>query len=390
MFQRRYLRKEDCNAEKGVTASTDGNETGPASSANLKVDEQSVMANGDTNPHKLPATETLDDAQEIQDKDENMKELPGSPSAKDGEHVDKDNTHTEDDPPVADSSEYDSLPEHDDERSDEDLYNELDESNILADSVRPRPRYELMHWPYHLQMAEKHWSREERATSDEWNQLWKLVVKFVRDSSKELKIWQQEYMTLEPQWYLFEQGDLDDGDSLGSLHIAAMYGLTGLAEVLIDQGVSVTEALTDGRQPLWFAAEHGIDLLKLLLANGADPNFSKKYPPPFHRLLWLNPKLDGVKLMLDHGADCTILDQWDYNALHLFASRGFDVSVLHALLDHQGDINVVDETGETPLHKLLIRGDLPIELLNAFLAQGAGVNTDDKRSQSESYSNLQL
>lgn len=163
-----------------------------------------------------------------------------------------------------------------------------------------------------------------------------------------------------------------------------MYGLTGLAEVLIDRGESVTEALNDGRQPLWFAAGHGVDLLKLLLANGADPNSSKEYPPPFHRLLWLNPELDGVKLMLDHGADCTTLDQWGLNALHWFASYGSDVSVFDALLDHQRDINIVDETGEIPLHKPLSVPDLTLELLHAFLAQGAGVNIDDKQSQSES------
>lgn len=143
--------------------------------------------------------------QEIQDKDENIKELPGSPSAKDGEHVDEDDTHTDDDPPVADSSEYDPLAENEDEHSDEGPYNELDESNILADFVRPRTRYELTHWPYHLQMVEKLWSRDERATSEEWDQLWKLVVKFVRDNSKGLKIWQQEYMTPEPQEYFVEQ-----------------------------------------------------------------------------------------------------------------------------------------------------------------------------------------
>lgn len=163
-----------------------------------------------------------------------------------------------------------------------------------------------------------------------------------------------------------------------------MYGLTGSAEVLIDRGESVTEALSDGRQPLWVAAGHGVDLLKLLLANGADPNSSKEYPPPFHRLLWLNPELDGVKLMLDHGADCTTLDQWGLNALHWFASYGSDVSVFDALLDHQRDINIVDETGEIPLHKPLSVPDLTLELLHAFLAQGAGVNIDDKQSQSES------
>ncbi len=94
--------------------------------------------------------------------------------------------------------------------------------------------------------------------------------------------------------------------------------------------------------------------------------------------------------MLDHRADCTILDNWKYNAMHWFAVFGSDVEVFKALLEHHGDINIIDGLGETPLHRLASRPDLHLELLRAFLEKGAGVNIDDKASQSKVHSDPQL
>ncbi len=144
------------------------------------------------------------------------------------------------------------------------------------------------HWPYHLQMAEKPLPCDERENNDKWKELWKLVVKFLCDSPEVFKTWQRAHMELpDPPYYHV------DRTFLRSLHVAAVYGLTGLAEMLIKRGESAKAETDDGRQPLWFAAEHDIELLKLLLDNGADPKSRKDYPPPFHRLLWLNPKLEG-------------------------------------------------------------------------------------------------
>lgn len=99
--------------------------------------------------------------------------------------------------------------------------------------------------------------------------------------------------------------DSDDA-TLNPLQIAAAYGLTGLCEVLIQNGLPAESETPDGRSALWFAAKHSLELLRLLLENGASPNTHKEYPTPFHRLLWLNPNLEGAKLMLDYKGDCTL------------------------------------------------------------------------------------
>ena len=45
------------------------------------------------------------------------------------------------------------------------------------------------------------------------------------------------------------------------------------------------------------------------------------------------------------------------------------------------DINATDSTGETALHELMKRKDIPPKFLEKFVEKGADVNMDDKDSQ---------
>jgi ankyrin repeat protein len=83
-------------------------------------------------------------------------------------------------------------------------------------------------------------------------------------------------------------------------------------------------------------------MLKLLLNNGADPNAEPGGTlPAFHYWL-LNENTDSyletVKIMLEHGANPTVSDQWNsWTALHYFAWHGTDVDVFEMLMDHSVD-----------------------------------------------------
>ena len=240
--------------------------------------------------------------------------------------------------------------------------------------VRP-VRYELSYWPQHLQAAEKLWTPEERLNNDDWKELWRLVLKFLCDSPSAFSTWQRHYMMLQ---------DSDDAP-LNPLQIAAAYGLTGLCEVLIQHGLSAAAETPDGRSALWFAAQHSLELLRLLLEHGASPNAHKEYPTPFHMLLWLNPSLEAVKLMLDYKGDCTLKDSSGMTALHWFALSGSDVDLLRLLMVNGGEINAVDSFGETALHKLMWQNPVPLSLLHEFIKSGADVNLSDKESQQPLY-----
>lgn len=272
------------------------------------------------------------------------------------------------------------FPDDDDERGRRD--SEILEEPVVDSAqapVRPK-RYELSYWHDHLASAEKLWTTEEREKSDEWKELWKLVVQFLCESPDVFQVWQQHYMELDMNYEA-------ENTLLSPLQVAAAYGIPGLVKILLERGEPAAAELEDGRSALWFAAAScEIEIITLLLEGGASPNARKDFPPPFHALLWWNPNLDFVNLMLEHGADCNVIDQWGFNVMHWFAMFGSDVEVLKVLLKAHGDINVPDTWGETPLHKLMYNAQsLSLDLLRAFLDNGADVNRDDKDSQRPLY-----
>ena len=282
-------------------------------------------------------------------------------------------------PEAPEQFEREPFPDDDDDeggRRDSEILEEPETEDAQV-SVRPK-RYELSYWPDHLASAEKLWTAEEREKSNEWKELWKLVIQFLCDSPDAFNVWQQHYMDLDDD---FEANNT----LLSPLQVAAAYSIPGLVKILLDRGEPAAAELEDGRSALWFAADStDIEIITLLLEKGASPNAHKDFPPPFNVLLWWNPKLEFVNLMLKHGAECNILDPWGFNVMHWFAIFGTDVEVLKALLEAHGDINVPDSYGETPLHKVMYNSrDLSLDLLRAFLENGANVNKDDKDSQSK-------
>jgi ankyrin repeat protein len=90
--------------------------------------------------------------------------------------------------------------------------------------------------------------------------------------------------------------------------------------------------------------------------------------------------------MLKHGADTTMANKVNsWTALHCFAWKGEDVDALDLLLNHlvggvKPDINARDCEGNTPLHILLWRRQVPKVLLQAFVRRGANVNEENLHS----------
>ena len=311
------------------------------------------------------------------DESEPLRKDPVNP---DGEATNKQDDETRV-PEALEKPEQEHLPDEDDDDDDEGSrrYSEILEEPV-ADEEQGymRQRYELSYWPYHLYTAERLWKAEERENSNEWKELWKLVTQFLCESPDAFKVWQQRYMEL---GFDYEVGDT----LLSPLQVAAAYSLPGLVKILLDRGELAAAETEDGRSALWFGAfSPDIEVTTLLLENGATPNGHKDFLTPFNNFLRWNPKLEYVNLMLEHGAECNIVDLWDSNALHWFALSGSDIEVLKALLKADGDINKPDAVGETPLHLAMYRAeDLSLDLLREFLEHGADVNKDDNDSQSK-------
>lgn len=250
-------------------------------------------------------------------------------------------------------------------------------------------RYEMIFWYYHVQRAEALWSRQERLEHPRWRALMEELDGLAFECPAELARCQR---------LIFIQMMIESDEASWNvppwrpLHIAALLGLTSWAEHLIDRGESLTE-LCAWRTPLQAASRGSVgdEMLQLLLEKGANPNdqTAHRMPASYSWLMSPNPTKESIRLFLKHGARIDTSDEYNgCSILHYFASDTGNVNVeLFNLLlnkddpNNQPDINARDPSGITPLHNLMCRREVPLDVLNAFIENGADVNAEDQDSE---------
>jgi ankyrin repeat protein len=118
----------------------------------------------------------------------------------------------------------------------------------------------------------------------------------------------------------------------------------------------------DGQAPFLRAALAGdIDLMRLLLANGADPNIKTTQGTTAlmaaSGINWIPGQtyshseeeyVEAVKLCLERGADVNSANSLGLAAIHGAANRGW-VSIIQILADHGAKLDVKDIAGRTPM-----------------------------------------
>ena len=238
-----------------------------------------------------------------------------------------------------------------------------------------------------------------------------------------------------------EHVDLDqkDPDGFTPVILAILSGHYDLAALLVEKGAGVNTADLSGRTPLYAAVDintfeysfnrptpkasgkmEPIDLVKFLLAHGADPNArltdrvrAAKYDTAG------NPNLIAgatafmkaastadvvmMRVLLDAGADPTIRNAVHSNALMVAAGLNWRrlggigrepdaIEALKICLDHGMDIGAFNDLGQTALHAAMMRGrgqvtggdeDGPatvpsINLIHFLVEHGAPLDVKDK------------
>ena len=120
----------------------------------------------------------------------------------------------------------------------------------------------MFHQTHHVREADRLWSAEEKADSQQWAELIAELDKFALDNKAIFEIWQTG-------WEDNEYAYLHQG--VGALHVAATLGLTYWAEHLIkNRGLDPNE-FSKGRNALQAAAlesdqRNNRDMLRLLLS----------------------------------------------------------------------------------------------------------------------------
>lgn len=135
-----------------------------------------------------------------------------------------------------------------------------------------------------------------------------------------------------------------------------------LAQLLIDSGANVNAKAPNGTTPLHVAARHtAVQLVELLLANGADPNAKvntdmmggESSSTPLHYLVWNMEherdadKIRIIDLLAQHGAD---MNAPSTSGLPLMKAAVLEnPPVIEALLSHGADPSRLGSDGKTPL-----------------------------------------
>jgi len=161
--------------------------------------------------------------------------------------------------------------------------------------------------------------------------------------------------------------DVDLPDYMGRtpLYMAALYGETGIATFLLDNGADIYKSSRwkEASLPLLVAAKNGhLDVVRLLLSRGADveqTNVSGR--TALHYACWARC-VDTVKYLLENGAAPNMKDKLGNSPLHSEyvwekdANRGYR-AVSELLIQHGADVNVTNTHGKTPLHDACIAGN---------------------------------
>lgn len=118
----------------------------------------------------------------------------------------------------------------------------------------------------------------------------------------------------------------------------------------------------DGQTPFVRAALSGdIEVMRLLLAHGADPNIATTQGSTAlmaaSGINWIPAQtyghteaeyVEAVKLCLDRGADVNAANSLGMTAMHGAANRGWE-SIIQILADHGAKLDVKDNAGRTPM-----------------------------------------
>jgi ankyrin repeat protein len=248
-------------------------------------------------------------------------------------------------------------------------------------------RYEMNHWFYHARKADAMWLAEDKTGNPQWAELIAELDRFAFDNKPAFEQWQSSW------------GDVGSymAKEVDALHVAAGLGLTFWVEHLVKDLGKDPREFSKGRNALQAAAlcSDNNDVQRLFLGfPGMDATVRGTSSPTRERTalqecLLCDPTEETVRLFVESGADFTKLyDSSGDAALHYFAAgKAASPAALSLILGSGGtggrskpDINAKNKTGNTPLHFLLLRRDVPLDLLKAFIDHGADINAENNVS----------
>ena len=172
-----------------------------------------------------------------------------------------------------------------------------------------------------------------------------------------------------------------------ALSLAAYHRQSTALRILLDGNTiapaAVSRALEFGCSKLYDGWPPGYcEVAEILLNHGADPNVGYDRKPLLHFASREND-VQFASLLLSHGADVELRDEYGKTVLHSVAEWGHSGDIVKVLLEHNLDINARDNDGETALLTAVrYSPHEPKEhrsLITQLLERGASVDQSDIR-----------
>ncbi|PCI97013.1 MAG: hypothetical protein COB15_08590 [Flavobacteriales bacterium] len=133
------------------------------------------------------------------------------------------------------------------------------------------------------------------------------------------------------------------------IHHASQKGYTELVQFLIDKGALVNDKDSDGKTPLWYAAEeNNYEVAKILINNNAEVNITGDWNPLDRAA---ECSYDGVKvinLLISNGADVNLIVGGTNHIALVSALRQEKIEATKILIEKGSNINHQNANGETP------------------------------------------
>jgi ankyrin repeat protein len=175
------------------------------------------------------------------------------------------------------------------------------------------------------------------------------------------------------------------------LHTAVRRGNSAIVSLLIKQGASILARDELGRTPLHVAVMFDIYPIAMILLKYASQRTTGNYhrlvnlrdqnekTPLFYAIskkdrmsATISPKM--VRLLLKHGANVNIKDEYGYAPLHYAVESG-DLRIVSILVDAGARTNVKDNDGDTPLHLTWhVYTEDGLSILRFLIERGANIN----------------
>ena len=167
---------------------------------------------------------------------------------------------------------------------------------------------------------------------------------------------------------LLDNGAEDIGDDPVLLH-TAVNGYAEIMELLLEHGVQVDRANTEGETPLLFAAHLGhINLVRMLLDKGAQADKANKTGEAPLLVAIASGHTEIAQLLINFGAQVNQASA-DGSTPLLFAAYEGHISMVQLLLNHGAQVNQAAMNDSTPLSNAVINGH--VKVVELLLKNGA-------------------